>query len=234
MKSKVVLLLSLVMAVVTTTLFFQYMKKFDVFTTVTHKNTIGVVVAVDQIDKNERIVAEKLKLVEMEESSAHPQALKNLDEVIGRMATSTIVIDEQILSHRIISENEETTYVSRKINDGYRAISIGVNINQSVTNLIEPDDEVDVILTRRKKIGEIDKVVSDYILIKVRVLAVGRKMVNPEDTVEPYVEYSSVTLELKPEDALTLTRSTEEGTIHIILNQRPIETEEKHVKSDKG
>ena len=35
--------------------------------------------------------------------------------------------------------------------EGYRAVTVGVNINQSVSNLIEPEDEVDVILTKVAK-----------------------------------------------------------------------------------
>jgi pilus assembly protein CpaB len=138
-----------------------------------------------------------------------------------------IVKDEQILSHRLVSEKEEITYVSRKLKEGYRAVSVGVNINQSVTNLIEPEDEVDVILTKTiKGVGSDSRVISEFILKKARVLAVGRKMVNPEDTEEPYVEYSSVTLELKPEDALKLVNSSQEGNIHFILQQRPIMKEQ--------
>ncbi|CAG9609225.1 Flp pilus assembly protein CpaB [Pseudoneobacillus rhizosphaerae] len=223
MRSKVVLLLALVMALVTTSLFFVYMKQFKTATTVATPNKVGIVVASEQIGKNERITEEKLQIVQVEESNVQPQSIKNIEDVIGKIATAMIVKDEQILSHRLISEKEEITYVSRKLKEGYRAVSVGVNINQSVTNLIEPEDEVDVILTKTiKGVGVESKVVSEFILKKARVLAVGRKMVNPEDTEEPYVEYSSVTLELNPEDALKLVNSSQEGNIHFILQQRPI------------
>lgn len=223
MRSKVVLLLALVMAFVTTALFFVYMKQFKTATTVATPNKVGIVVAIEQIEKNERITEDKLQIVQVEESNVQPQSVKNKEDVIGKIATALIVKDEQILSHRLVSEKEEITYVSRKLKEGYRAVSVGVNINQSVTNLIEPEDEVDVILTKTiKGVGAESKVVSEFILKKARVLAVGRKMVNPEDSEEPYVEYSSVTLELKPEDALKLVNSSQEGNIHFILQQRPI------------
>jgi pilus assembly protein CpaB len=231
MRSKVVLILALLMAVITTALFFQYMKKFNAATTVSTPNKVEVVVALEQIEKNERITEDKLQVVQLDESSVHPQSIKNKDDVIGKLATSMIIKDEQILSHRLISEKEEITFVSRKLKEGYRAVSVGVNINQSVTNLIEPEDEVDVILTRTiNRVGAEPKVVSEFILKKARVLAVGRKMVNPEDTEEPYVEYSSVTLELKPEDALKLVNSSQEGNIHFILQQRPIIKEQENLE----
>lgn len=233
MRSKVVLLLSLVMAVVTTAIFFIYMKQYETATAVPNTNTVEVVVAVNQIEKNERITAEKLQIVKMEEKNVHPDAIRKMDEAIDQLATATIIKGEQILSHRIISEMKETIYVSRKVKDGYRAVSVGVNINQSVTNLIEPEDKVDIILTKKIKIGATEKVDSNFILKEVRVIAVGRRMINSEDSEEPYVEYSSVTLEVKPEDALTLIRSSEEGNVHFILHQRPVETKEQ-IQSDQG
>jgi pilus assembly protein CpaB len=231
MRSKAVLLLALVMAMITTVLFFQYIQKFDTATTVATTKTVDVVVAIEQIEKNERIEAEKVKVIQLEEQSVHTQAIKNVDGVIGKLATSTIVKDEQILSHRIVSEKDETTYVSRKLKEGYRAVSVGVNINQSVTNLIEPEDEIDVILTKTKKVGSVETVESEIILEKVRVLAVGRRLVNQEDSEEPYEEYSSLTVELKAVDAVKLIRSTQEGNIHFILNQRPIINEENQQES---
>jgi pilus assembly protein CpaB len=235
MRSKVVLLLALVMALVTTALFFVYMKQFKTATTVATPNKVEIVVANEQIEKNERITEEKLQIVQVDESNAHPQSVKNKEDIIGKIATALIVKDEQILSHRLIWEKEEITYVSRKLKEGHRAVSVGVNINQSVTNLIEPEDEVDVILTKTiKGVGAEAKVVSEFILKKARVLAVGRKMVNPEDTEEPYVEYSSVTLELNPEDALKLVNSSQEGNIHFILQQRPIMKDEGQKTEEKG
>lgn len=218
------------MAVVTTALFFQYMKNMNttnatVSTSVI--NTKEVVVAAEQIEKNERISAEKLKVILVDENHIHPQAILSIDEVVDKTATAIIAKEEQILSHRIISDSEESTFVSRKIKEGYRAVSVGVNINQSVTNLIEPEDDVDVIFTKKVKKNGNEVAVSRMILTNIRVLAIGRKLVNSEDSVEPYVEYSSVTLELKPEDALSLVRSSEEGSIHFILHQRPVETSEE-------
>jgi pilus assembly protein CpaB len=100
---------------------------------------------------------------------------------------------------------------------------VGVDINQSVSNLIEPEDEVDVILTTVNKDKANQPLANSVVLLqKARVLAVGRKMVTPENSKEPYVEYSSVTLEVNPEDAVTLINATEQGKIHLILYKRPL------------
>jgi pilus assembly protein CpaB len=225
MRSKVVLVLALMMGVITTILFFNYMKQFDA-ATVSTTNMVEVVVAKEQIDKNERIGAQKLELMHMAEKDVHPQYLKSVADAEGKIATSSIVKGEPLITHRLITEKEETLFVSRKIREGYRAVSVGVNFNQSVSNLIEPEDEVDVIYSKMKKNNETEVKVDSVILLeKTRVLAVGRKLVTVEETDETYVEYSSVTLEVKKGEALKLVNSAEQGNLHFILHQRPIEKE---------
>jgi pilus assembly protein CpaB len=215
------------MGVITTILFFQYINQFNTEKVATAMvKTVGVVVAKEKIEKNEKISLKKLELVQMPEKNVLPQAVKSLSEAEGKLATAMIEKGETILSHRIGTEQEEGVYVSRKVRDGYRAISVGVNINESVSNLLEPEDEVDVIFTKIiKNKAKQDVAQSVMLLNKARVLAVGRKMLTPENTKEKYVEYSSVTLELKPGDALKFVNATEEGKIHFILNKRPLMSE---------
>jgi pilus assembly protein CpaB len=216
------------MGIVTTLLFYQYMKQLNVEKTATTK-MVDVVVAKDKIEKNETITTKKLEMVKVPEKSILPQSLKSFSDAEEKMANSVIEKGEPILSHRLVSEKEEGVYVSRKVREGYRAVSVGVDINQSVTNLIEPEDEVDVILTMVKKDKENNPLPNSVVLLqKVKVLAVGRKMVTPENTKEPYVEYSSVTLELTPEDAISLINEKEKGKIHLILNKRPTMDETKN------
>jgi pilus assembly protein CpaB len=231
-KSKMVLMLSLVMGIITTILFFQYMKQLNTEkVAITSVQTVGVVVAKEKIEKNEKISSEKLEIVQKSEKDVLPQTVKSLSDAEGKLATSMIEKGETILTHRLGSEQEEGVYVSRKVRDGYRGVSVGVNINQSVTNLIEPEDEVDVVFTKIIKNKAKQDVPQSVILLnKARVLAVGRKMVTPENTKDPYVEYSSVTLELKPEDAVKLVNASEIGKIHFILNKRPLMNEENQTK----
>lgn len=221
-------MLSLLMGIITSLLFYQYMKQLKV-EKVAAVQTVEIVVAKEKIDKNERVLPEKLKLVKIPEKSVLPQSLKTFEEADGKIATTVIEKGEPILPHRLISEKEESVYVSRKIREGYRAVSVGVNINQSVSNLIEPEDEVDVVFTMANKgTANQSPPESSILLQKARVLAVGRKIVTSEDSKEPYVEYSSVTVEVKPDDAVKLINASEQGKIHFLLNKRPIMDEKNN------
>jgi pilus assembly protein CpaB len=219
-------MLALVMGIITTFLFFQYTQQMNTAKVATVQ-TVDVVVAKEKIEKNEKISADKLEIVQMSAKTVLPGSLKSIAEGEGKLATAMIQKGEPILSHRLGTEKEEAMYVSRKVRDGYRAVSVGVNINQSVSNLLEPEDEVDVVFTKIVKNKAKENVPLSYIILSnARVLAVGRKMLTPEDTKEPYTEYSSVTLELKPEDAVKLVNASEGGKIHFIVNKRPLMNEE--------
>ncbi|WP_423407865.1 Flp pilus assembly protein CpaB [Heyndrickxia sp. MSNUG] len=232
MRSKLVLVLALVMGIVTTFLFFQYMSQVKAEKTM-NSNLVEIVVAKERIEKNERITAKKLALAAVPQKALHPNSLKSIKNAEGKLANATIEQGEPVLSHRLGTETSEATYVSRKVRDGYRAVSVGVNLNQSASNLIEPEDEVDIMFSKKID-GPQPKVESQIILQKARVLAVGRKMVLPEDSQEPYTEYTTVTVELKPEDALKLVNSAEQGNIHFMLNKRPVIKEQNvTVESDK-
>lgn len=221
------------MGIVTTLLFFQYMKQFNTQKVATVQS-VNVVIAKEKIEKNEKITLKKLELVQMPAKSVLPQAIKSISEADGKLANSMIEKGEPILSHRLGTEQEEGVYVSRKVRDGFRAISVGVNMNQSVTNLIEPEDQVDVIWTKVTK-DPTNQILShsDILLEKIRVLAVGRQMLTPENTKEPYKEYSSVTLEVNPEEAIKLIDATQQGLINLVINKRPLMNDENKIEENE-
>lgn len=230
MRSKIILFLALVMGGLTTFLFFNYMQQFD-SAKVVNANTVKVVVANEKIEENQRISEDMLKVVQMPTQGLHPQAARTVEELTGKYATSAIETDEIILTHRVKSEKEEELFVSRKVKDGYRGVSVGVNFVQSVSNLIEPEDIVDVVASETLKDEKGQKIKTEQILSEVTVLAVGRKLLETKTEEEEYVEYSSVTLELMPEDAVKLINAAEKGTIHFTVHTRiKEESSEKEAK----
>jgi pilus assembly protein CpaB len=228
MRSKLILLMAVVMGIVTTLLFYQYTKKVNVNQTVSEK-TVKVVVAKEKIAMNETISAKKITIVQMPEKAVLPQYIHNIEDAEGKIALAVIEKGEPVLSHHLITERNESVYVSRKVREGYRAVTVGVNINQSVSNLIEPEDLVDVVFTKSDQNNQIPPT-STILLEKQRVLAVGRKMVTPDQSKEKYVEYSSVTLECKQQDAVQLINAAQEGKIQFILNKRPAIDEKTNQK----
>lgn len=225
MKSKLVLFLAIIMGLMTTFLFYNYMKAYDQ-AAIVNSNMTEVVVAKEQIKKNQKISSSMIMLAQVPSNGVHPQAIRDLSEVEGSYALADVAPKEVLLTHRLGSKSEESIFVSKKIQQGYRAVSVGLNYVQSVSNLIEPEDYVDVIFNETPPQGQNQNMVTSHILLsKARVLAVGRRML--ETTAgEEYVEYTSVTLELRPEDSIKLVNASERGSIQLILHTRIIPEKE--------
>jgi pilus assembly protein CpaB len=217
MRSKIILISALIMGLVTTFLFFNYMKQFD-HTKAANENMVGVVVAKQQIKRNQKMQADMLEIKQVPSLSVHPQAIKTIKEAEGKFADATLEVGEVLLSNHVKASKDESAVVAKKVQSGFRAVSLGVNIVQSVSNLIEPDDYVDVIVTIPSKD---DKQIesSTVLLEKIHVLAVGRRMVEA-DSEHPYAEYTTVTLEVKPEDVPKLINTTERFKVSLSLYSR--------------
>ncbi|MFZ5967145.1 MAG: Flp pilus assembly protein CpaB [Bacillota bacterium] len=232
MKSKIVLPLAIIMGLVTTFLFYNYMKAIDE-NVKQNNNMVDIVVANKEIKKNQRISSDMLSIIQVPEKGVHPNTIKTISEAEGKYTTADIAQGEALVSHRLLHEKEESLFISRKIKEGYRAVSVGVNIVQSVSNLIEPEDTVDVIFSETFQNGQTTSVSTQTILQNVRVLAVGRRMIESTPG-EEYVEYTSVTLELNQWDAVTLVNAKERGNIQLILHSRVIPPKEAESNATKS
>lgn len=220
MRTKLVLALAIAMGIVTTVLFYQYMSRFKQEAAVTEA-LVDVVVAAEPIAKGERIAPGKLATARVPELGLHANAIKDTALASGMLADADIAAGEVIMSHRVKDEKDESLFVSLKVAEGKRAVSVGVNFVQTVSNLVEPEDYVDVVASRP---GPDNTMVTELLYEKVRVLAVGRRMVESEKG-DLYVEYSSVTLELDRDQAVRLVNADENGNIQFTLHSRVNKTQ---------
>jgi len=218
MKGKVMMVLALVMGLLTTYLFYQYTKDIQV-TKAEQGNMVEVVVAKEAIGKNQRIDKDDLQLVSKPEGGLHANVFKSIEGIPGQYANAAIAQGEPVLSHRLQKKTEEEFIVAKKVSQGKRALSLGVNMVQSVSNLIEPEDYVDVYVTISKKENGENKTETKVVDQKARVLAIGRKLIESTSK-EDYVEYSSVTIEVDPNEVSDIVQASEEGSIHMALHSR--------------
>jgi pilus assembly protein CpaB len=100
-----------------------------------------------------------------------------------------------------------------------RAISTEISPETGAGGFILPNDRVDVILSKRDKnpdrSGASDIVNSEIILSNVRVLAIDQ--MPKEKDGQNVVVGKTVTLELRPEQAETLARARQSGTLALAL-----------------
>src|SRR3982075_2828249 len=144
-----------------------------------------------------------------------PDATK---EIVGSIARSPFIAGEPIREPKLVKANG-SGFMAAILPTGMRAVSTEVSPETGAGGFILPNDRVDVILSKREKnpdrSGPADVVNSEIILSNVRVLAIDQAP--KEKDGQNAVVGKTVTLELRPEQAETLSRARQSGTLSLAL-----------------
>jgi pilus assembly protein CpaB len=145
----------------------------------------------------------------------HPDATT---EIAGSIARTPFIAGEPIREPKLVRANG-SGFMAAILPTGMRAISTEISPETGAGGFILPNDRVDVILSKREKnqdrTGATDVVNSEIILSNVRVLAIDQAP--KEKDGQNAVVGKTVTLELKPEQAETLARARQSGTLSLAL-----------------
>ncbi|WP_077328390.1 Flp pilus assembly protein CpaB [Virgibacillus siamensis] len=236
MKAGKILLLALLSGIITTGIFYLVVIQSSPADSAEQKENQeleAVVVAGTDIKQDEKLTEENITIRQMVKKDIHEEAVRDKQEVIGQYASASLKAGEVILQHRVRKQNDLTAFVSRKINEKMRGVSIDVKYDESVSNLTVPEDFVDVysnVITNDKTTPI--EVRTERLLEKTRVLAVGERIVEKSkaEGEEPYI---TVTLEVTPEQATELIHAAQIGTFHLALHSR-LKTDEKTEKTDSA
>src|ERR1700716_301978 len=144
-----------------------------------------------------------------------PDATK---EITGSIARAPFIAGEPIREPKLIKANG-SGFMAAILPTGMRAISTRNSPETGAGGFILPNDRVDVILSKRDKnpdkSGSADIVNSEIILANVRVLAIDQAPKAKDG--QKAVVGKTVTLELRPEQAETLARARQTGTLALAL-----------------
>ncbi|HKU04647.1 MAG TPA: Flp pilus assembly protein CpaB [Bradyrhizobium sp.] len=138
-------------------------------------------------------------------------------EITGSIARSPFIAGEPIREPKLVKA-DGSGFMAAILPTGMRAISTEISPETGAGGFILPNDRVDVILTKREKNPDKagpDVANSEIILSNVRVLAIDQAPKEKEG--QNTVVGKTVTLELKPEQAETLARSRQTGTLSLAL-----------------
>ena len=140
-----------------------------------------------------------------------------INEIAGSIARSPFIAGEPIREQKLVKANG-SGFMAAILPTGMRAISTEISPETGAGGFILPNVRVDVILTKREKTPERsggDAVQSEVILPNIRVLAIDQAPKEKEG-INTLVG-RTVTLELKPEQAETLARARQSGTLTLAL-----------------
>lgn len=173
-------------------------------------NTTRIVVAARDIESGALLGEGALQETAWPSASVPAGALYDMRKVVGRVAGTALVKGEPVLEGKLAPEGA-TGGLSSAIRPGYRAISIQVNEIVGVAGYIRPGSRVDVLVNTRESS---EKAVSKIVLEHIHVLATAQD--DRRDQTKPKV-VSTVTLEVKPEQAEKIDLARNIGTLSLAL-----------------
>ena len=139
-------------------------------------------------------------------------------QIAGSIARSPFIAGEPIREPKLVKANG-SGFMAAILPTGMRAVSTEISPETGAGGFILPNDHVDVILSRREKDAAHpsapDVIVSEIILPNVRVLAIDQAP--KEKDGQNSVVGKTVTLELRPDQAETLARARQSGTLSLAL-----------------
>lgn len=163
------------------------------------------------------ITPDKVRFVDYPNTSIPPGAFTTAEQLMPagkkRVALLPIGVNEPILANKISKEGEGAS-MSALLPDGMRAATVRINDVSGVAGFIQPNDSVDVLITRQPPDGSQE--VTDVLLQNVHVLAMGA--VAKDSNGQP-IPARTATLEVAPIDAQKLALGEAAGSLSLVLRK---------------
>jgi pilus assembly protein CpaB len=186
--------------------------------------TVDVLVAKSDIGLGQSLKQDDLQWQTWPAGTASSSLIRRSDrpdasnQMTGSIARAPFIAGEPILEQKLV-KGDGSGFMAAILPTGMRAISTEISPETGAGGFILPNDHVDVILSRREKNtdrgGLPDIIISTTILSNVRVLAIDQTP--KEKDGQNVVVGKTVTLELKPDQAETLARARQAGTLSLAL-----------------
>lgn len=218
-----VILIAVVLALFTSFLVYVYIKKATTKPDVVEY--ISVYVAAKTLPPKYKITDADIKQVKVTREYLNSKAVLNKADIVGKKLKDSIIEGEQILRDRLAEEGKVT--LAYKIPEGKRAVSINVNEQLNVSNLVRPGDIVDVIASFDKEEVEDATIKTVYpritktIVQRVEILAIGQEQTILDEKIKEPPQ--TITLAVTPQDAEKIVYASEYAVLRLAL--RPVDDE---------
>jgi len=180
-----------------------------------HATDLGdVVVAKVEIPVGAKIAPEQLALAPIPNGSAPEGALRNLDQVAGRVAIVPIGIREPVTNTKLAAEGEGAG-LGVLIPEGYRAMTVKVDEIVGISGFVQPGSYVDIVAVVTPIQGS-QGPISKIVLQNIKVLASGPRIDSPENQREAHT-VSAVTVLVTPEQAEKLVLAGAESRLQLVM-----------------
>ena len=181
--------------------------------------TTRIAVATTPLGFGSDITPDKIRFVDYPRSSMPPGAFTTAAALMPagkkRVALMPIAINEPILASKISALGQGAS-IAALLPPGMRAAAVRINDVSGVAGFVQPNDSVDVLVTRQVPGGSNDVQLTDVLLQNARVIAIDQQAKNADGT--PKVA-KTATLEVDPLEAQKLALAQEVGSLSLILRK---------------
>ncbi|SDJ06252.1 pilus assembly protein CpaB [Bradyrhizobium lablabi] len=200
--------------------------------------TVDILVAKSDIGLGQSVKADDLQWQSWPTASAsnfisRVSRADAIKDVTGSIARSPFIAGEPIRDQKLVKA-DGSGFMAAILPTGFRAVSTEISPETGAGGFILPNDHVDVLLSKREKNPDNkapDIVSAEIILTNVRVLAIDQAPKEKEGT--SALVGKTVTLELKPEQAETLARARQSGTLSLALRSI-VDVKTVEIKTDES
>jgi pilus assembly protein CpaB len=230
---KKLIVLSFVFALICSIVIFIYLRSLQTPKDIVEKITI--LVAAEDIPPRIEISEKMLKEIEVPKDPIFNVYIKEQSQIVGKYTKETIRKDEGFREEKLLQKNGNEKELAFHIDAKHRAVTLNVNGEAGVANLLKSGDYVDVVVFLAEKKEEqviVRPDMAKILLQNVRVLAVDRQMYRTEDKQEEteIPDNFLVTLAVPVADIEKLVLAEDIGNIKLVL--RPLDKEDN--KDTKG
>lgn len=180
--------------------------------------TTRVAVAAVPLAYGVELTPDKVRFAQFPNSSIPAGSFTSASELMPagqrRIALMNIAANEPILASKVTGAGQNAS-IAALLPDGMRAATVRVDDVSGVAGFIQPNDSVDVLITRQLT-GPNARQITDLLLQNTKVLAIDQKAQNPDGS--PVVARST-TLQVTPLDAQKLALAQQAGTLNLVLRK---------------
>lgn len=179
--------------------------------------TEPIFVALADINYNDLLTPQLIKLEEWPKSKVPQGAITKLEDTEGKRCKVKMFAGEPLVAAKLMGHNEGTG-AAVEIPKGFRVIAVQVNSTSGTAGLIQPGDRVDVMVHMSKNPATgIAETHTRTILQDVKVFAVDTVHVGVDRKEDQAAMAKTISLLVKPEQAEVVTLATEIGQIRLAL-----------------
>lgn len=188
-----------------------------------------VAVAAVPLDYGVELTPDKVRFADYPVSSVPPGSFRNISQLLPagkrRVALRPMLVNEPILATKISGEGQGAS-IAALLPDGKRAAAVRINDVSGVAGFVQPNDSVDVLITRQA--GGSDSQMTDVLLQNVRVIAIDQDAKGADG--RPLVG-KTATLEVDPLDAQKLALAQQVGSLSLVLRKPGEEQNNAYVET---